>query len=59
MSDKIESEVIMNAIIIKINDGKLLKFIDFYNYKYATDVYVKYVLIDITSYLLFTIYKKV
>lgn len=49
----------MNAIIIKINDGKLLKFIDFYNYKYATDVYVKYVLIDITSYLLFTIYKKV
>lgn len=30
----------MNAIIIKINDEKLVKFIGFYNYKYAIHIFI-------------------
>lgn len=40
----------MNAIIIKINDEKLLKFI-LYNYRCAIDVYVKQIFTNITRYL--------
>lgn len=30
----------MNAIIIKINDEKLVKFIGFYNYRYTLHRYI-------------------